>query len=83
LLNDLTADIYKENDIWNILITIFFEVTQNNNEELIEIGCHITSTLHISQSENISSTREILLNPNRKYVNVNILLTVPVVRTFI
>jgi len=82
LLNDLTADIHKENDIWNIFITIFFEVTQSDNEESIEINGHITSTLHISQRENISSTREILFNPNRKYINI--LLTVPVVgKTFI
>lgn len=80
LINDITADIGKENNAWNILVTIFLETTQSKNDEFTKISCHIASILHISQSKLISNTSEIVLDAsNGKYINVNISLIVPVV----
>lgn len=81
LINDITTDIRKENNAWNILITIFLETTQSENE-LTRISCHIASMLHISQSKLISSTKEVELDTNGKYINVNISLIVPMVNNY-
>jgi len=79
LINDITTDIRKENNTWNILVTIFFETTQSKNEEFIKINCHIASILHISQSKLISNTSEVVLDANKKYINLNVSLMVPTV----
>ncbi|XP_029170747.1 beta-mannosidase [Nylanderia fulva] len=75
LLKDVTTDIRREKDTWNVLVTIFLEMTQNENEELI--NCHVTSILHVSQSILYSNTSEIMLDTSKKYMNINISLTVP------
>ncbi|XP_011642366.1 beta-mannosidase isoform X1 [Pogonomyrmex barbatus] len=73
LINDITTDIRKKNDIWNILVTIFLETTQNKDE----VSCHVASILHISQSKLISNTSEIVFDTSRKSININISLNVP------
>ncbi|RLU17170.1 hypothetical protein DMN91_011239 [Ooceraea biroi] len=77
LINDVTADIRKENDVWNVLVTVFLEVTQSENEEPAEISCHVASVLYASESKSITSTKEVVLSADRKYVNVNVSLVVP------
>lgn len=81
LIKDITTDIRKESmsgdNIWNILVTIFLEVTESVDERLSRINCHIASILHISQSKIISNTKEIVLDANGKNINVNISLIVP------
>lgn len=79
-MNDVTADIRKEDDVWNVLVTIFLEVTRRENEEDGEVACHVASTLHISQSDGISNAKEIVLrSSNGRYANVNVSLVVPAV----
>lgn len=80
LINDITADIRKEDDAWNILVTIFLEVTQNENEEFAGINCHVASTLHLSENEVISNTSNQMLDTSKKYANINVRLTVLKVR---
>lgn len=76
LINDITTDIRKENDTWNILVTTFLEATQSEDER---ISCHIASILHISQNKLISNTSDVILDASEKYINVNISLIVPAV----
>jgi len=78
LINDITTDIRKENNIWNILVTIFLETTKSK-DEFIGISCHITSILHIAQNKVVSNTSEVVLDASEKYINVNISLIVPAV----
>lgn len=82
LINDITTDIRKENNAWNILVTIFLEATQSE-AKFPRISCHIASILHISQSELISNTREVVLGTSGKQINVNISLIVPTVNDII
>ncbi|XP_067207111.1 beta-mannosidase [Linepithema humile] len=77
LINDVTTDIRKENDAWNIFVTIFLEITQSKNKEFERISCHVSSILHVSQSRLVSNTSEITLDANEKYRRINISLTVP------
>ncbi|XP_071573784.1 beta-mannosidase [Temnothorax nylanderi] len=77
LINDITTDIRKENDAWNILVTIFLEATQSEDERFTKISCHVASILHISQSKLISNASEVVFDANGKYINVNISLIVP------
>lgn len=77
LINDITTDIRKENNVWNILVTIFVEATQSE-DELTRIS-HVTSILHISQNKLISNTKEVVLDTVEKYINIKISLIVPTV----
>lgn len=78
LLNDVTTDIRRKEDTWDILITIFLETTQSKNEELI-INCFVQSTLHVSENQLVSSISEVVLDMSEKYININMSLTVPAV----
>lgn len=82
LISDVTTDIHKKNDAWNIFITIFLEITQSKNKEFERISCHVSSVLHISQSRLISNTSEIIFDTNKKYRKINISLTVPAVSCY-
>ncbi|XP_032664482.1 beta-mannosidase [Odontomachus brunneus] len=77
MINDVTADIRKKDDTWQILLTIFLEVTQRKSDESQSLVVTTASTLHISQDEVISKTNETMLNTNERYVNINVQLTVP------
>ncbi|XP_050445741.1 beta-mannosidase isoform X1 [Cataglyphis hispanica] len=77
LINDVTTDIRKEKNIWNILVTIFLETIQSKKENLSTISCHVASILHVSQNELISNTSEITLDTSEKYININISIIVP------
>lgn len=79
LINDVTTDIRKEKNIWNIFVTIFLETIQSKKENLSTISCHVASILHVSQNELISNTSEIMLDTSEKYININISITVPAV----
>lgn len=82
LINDVTTDIRRENNAWNILVTIFLDLTQSKDKKFERISCHISSTLHISQSRLINNTSEVTLDTNEKYGKVNISLTVPAVSCY-
>ncbi|XP_070526214.1 beta-mannosidase isoform X2 [Cardiocondyla obscurior] len=77
LINDITTDIRKDDDAWNVLVTLFLEVTQSQDERFMRINSHITSTLHISKNKFISNASEIVFDANEKYITVNISLNVP------
>ncbi|XP_072754584.1 beta-mannosidase-like isoform X2 [Anoplolepis gracilipes] len=78
LINDVTTDIRREDRrTWNILVTIFLETTQSKKENLTTISCHVASILHISQSELVSNSNEVVVDTSEKYININISLTVP------
>lgn len=79
MLNDVTADISKKNDTWQIFLTIFLEVVQRKSNESQSIIVTTASTLHISQDKVISKTNEVVLHTNERYVNINVQLTVPTV----
>ncbi|XP_025995175.1 beta-mannosidase isoform X2 [Solenopsis invicta] len=78
LINDITADIRKENNSWNVLVTIFLETAQSKDEKVTKVNCHVASILHISQSKLITNVSEVLLDTSGKYRNINISLIVPV-----
>lgn len=75
MITDITADIRKENDAWYILLTVFLEVTQN--DEFENIVATVTSTLNISQNMVISNNNEVTLH--EKYANITVQLIVPTV----
>ncbi|XP_014472707.1 PREDICTED: beta-mannosidase [Dinoponera quadriceps] len=77
MMNDVTADIRKQNDKWWILVTIYLEVTRNKSNELQNFVVTSAATLHIAQDKVISNTSEVMLDTSERYVKINIQLTVP------
>ncbi|KAF3427623.1 hypothetical protein E2986_08369 [Frieseomelitta varia] len=69
---DVTTDIHKKENFWNIIITIFLEVTSQRN-----ITCHISSVLNINDQLNIHNSSNVNLHTNDKDTKCTILLKVP------
>ena len=72
---DVTTDIHKKENFWNIIITLFLEVTLQRN-----ITCHISSVLNINDQLNIHNSSNVNLHANDKDTKCTILLKVPTVR---
>ncbi|KAK9309394.1 hypothetical protein QLX08_000885 [Tetragonisca angustula] len=69
---DVTTDIHKKENFWNIIITLFLEVTLQRN-----ITCHISSVLNINDQLNIHNSSNVNLHANDKDTKCTILLKVP------
>lgn len=72
---DVTTDIHKKENFWNIIITLFLEVTSQRN-----ITCHISSVLNINDQLNIHNSSNVNLHTNNKDTKCTILLKIPTVR---
>lgn len=74
---DITIDIHKEINFWNIMITLFFETTLQKNSQFII--CDISSVLNINEQLNIYNSTNVNLYTNNKYVKSTTFLNVPIV----
>lgn len=74
---DITIDIHKKKNFWNIMITLFFEtILQKNNQFII---CDISSVLNINEQLNIYNSTRVNLYTNNKYIKSTTFLNVPIV----
>ncbi|KOC59716.1 Beta-mannosidase [Habropoda laboriosa] len=72
---DITTDVYKEENFWNIIITVFLEVSLlKNNQSTI---CQILAILNINEKSNIYNSSSINLNINNEHIKNTIHLKVP------
>lgn len=73
---DITIDIHKKKNFWNIMITLFFEtILQKNNQFII---CDISSVLNINEQLNIYNSTRVNLYTNNKYIKSTTFLNVPI-----
>ncbi|XP_017879617.1 beta-mannosidase [Ceratina calcarata] len=70
-INDITTDIHKENDFWNVVIAISLETSGRSAD------CHISSVLKINDQSTISNSSSIGLNPSNSGTRSIMLLKVP------
>lgn len=84
LITDIATDIYKKNEFWHILVTIYLELDTKN--ELETINYQVASSLHVSENLIISNASEIVFTPDelsRKNKSVTVQLYVPVVSFYL
>ncbi|XP_076638537.1 beta-mannosidase isoform X1 [Colletes latitarsis] len=77
-ITDITTDIFKEQNFWNVTITIFLDITLQKNNKPLPIPCHISSVLYINEQLNINNCSTFALETNNKYLNTTISLKIPV-----
>ena len=75
IITDTTTDVYKGEDFWNIIVTIFLEVTSQKSNE--SIACHISSVLRVDEQLNIRNSTTLALNRNNRNAVGTMLLKIP------
>lgn len=76
-MRDATTDVYKNQNFWNIVITVFLDVTVQNNST----PCDILAVLHIDEHSRVYNISRFDLSTNNEHIKSTILLKVPTVRT--
>ncbi|XP_076234908.1 beta-mannosidase [Calliopsis andreniformis] len=71
---DVTTDVYRKGNIWNVTATIFLEVVLRNNNS---VPCYISSSLHVHKQLNIDKSIIIALNATNKYIKTIVPLEIP------
>ncbi|XP_011269832.2 beta-mannosidase [Camponotus floridanus] len=71
-LNNVTSDVRKKENTWDILVTVFLETRRGTT-----FSCHVASILHISETKLISNSTDVAFKWSEEYINVNISLIVP------
>lgn len=74
---DITTDVFKEENFWNITVTIFLDVTLHKNDE--PTPCHISSVLYVNKELSISNFSTLALKAKDTYVRTSICLKIPMV----
>nr|XP_031833723.1 beta-mannosidase [Nomia melanderi] len=72
----ITTDVLQEENFWNINVTIYLEVTKQQNNS--SLSCQISSVLHVNEQTNIDNSSTIILNANNSSIETIISLKVPV-----
>lgn len=79
IITDTTTDVYKGEDFWNIIVTIFLEVTSQKSNE--SIPCYISSVLRVGEQLNIRNSKTLALNTNNRNAVGTMLLKIPTVNS--
>ncbi|XP_076657377.1 beta-mannosidase [Halictus rubicundus] len=74
-ITNIATDVLKEGKFWNIIATIYLEVTQQKNIQLLP--CQISSILNINEQTNISNSNTIILSTSNASTETNISLKIP------
>ncbi|KAF7379903.1 hypothetical protein HZH68_016851 [Vespula germanica] len=74
LVTDITTDIYEKDNLWEIVITIFFEISPNRKSDTIT--CNITSELYNMNSIYVQNSSNIILQVKNRYVTASTILNV-------
>ncbi|CAL7949982.1 unnamed protein product [Xylocopa violacea] len=74
-ITDITTDVQKKDNFWNILVTVSVEAALHENDQ--SIACHILSVLNINEESNIYNSSSINLTSNNGHIKSTILLRIP------
>ncbi|XP_046834343.1 beta-mannosidase [Vespa crabro] len=74
LVIDITTDIYEKDNLWEIFITIFFEISPHKESDTIM--CNIASKLYTINSIYAQNSSDIILQVKNRYATVSTILNV-------
>ncbi|XP_015433286.1 PREDICTED: beta-mannosidase [Dufourea novaeangliae] len=77
-ITDITTNILREKNFWNIIVTTFLEVNLQKNDK--SLPCRISSILLINEELTIHNSSTIILNTSNTSIEAVTLLKVPVER---
>ncbi|KAL2712717.1 beta-mannosidase [Vespula squamosa] len=74
LVTDITTDIYEKDNLWEIVIIIFFEISSHRKNNTIT--CNINSKLYNMNSIYVQNSSDIILQAKNRYVTASTILNV-------
>nr|XP_034176960.1 beta-mannosidase isoform X1 [Osmia lignaria] len=74
-ITDVTTDIYKEEDFWNIVITVLIDSTSQKSDQ--PIPCHIFSVLRINEQLSVYNSTNFDISTKNEHLETTVLLKVP------
>ncbi|XP_053986263.1 beta-mannosidase [Hylaeus volcanicus] len=74
-ITDISTDIFKEKNFWNVTLTVFLNTTVQKYDD--SIPCYLSSILFVNEEITVSNVSSFVLMGNSKYVR-SVSLKVPV-----
>ena len=78
LVSDVTAHVFKKNNLWQVLVTVFFQTFKEKNININKV-IHVTCILDGKYSKDIKLTNLIIRN---NHANTTVILNIPLVSMF-